>query len=46
MKLQDAEYGEVKKKRREDRMVIRKKEQRVYEEESVRPLFCFCYDWS
>ena len=36
--MQDAEYGEVKKKRREDRMVVRKREQRAYEEESVRLL--------
>lgn len=35
LKLQDEEYGELKKKRREERIAIRKKEQRLYEEESV-----------
>ncbi|KAE8134388.1 pinin/SDK/memA/ protein conserved region-domain-containing protein [Aspergillus pseudotamarii] len=36
LKLQDEEYGELKKKRREERIAIRKKEQRLYEEESMR----------
>ncbi|KAI9375626.1 pinin/SDK/memA/ protein conserved region-domain-containing protein [Aspergillus egyptiacus] len=33
LKLQDEEYGELKKKRREERLALRKKEQRVYEKE-------------
>ncbi|KAB8219234.1 pinin/SDK/memA/ protein conserved region-domain-containing protein [Aspergillus novoparasiticus] len=36
LKLQDEEYGELKKKRWEERVAIRKKEQRLYEEESMR----------
>ncbi|KAE8154736.1 pinin/SDK/memA/ protein conserved region-domain-containing protein [Aspergillus avenaceus] len=36
LKLQDEEYGELKKKKREERSVIRKKEQRLYEEEAMR----------
>lgn len=35
LKLQDEEYDELKKKRRGERAEIRKKEQRLYEEESV-----------
>ncbi|KAH8429428.1 pinin family protein [Aspergillus melleus] len=36
LKLQDEEYDELKKKRRGERAAIRKKEQRLYEEESMR----------
>lgn len=36
LKLQDEEYGEVKKKRREERVALRKREQKVYEKEMVR----------
>ncbi|KAF5866431.1 hypothetical protein ETB97_011983 [Aspergillus alliaceus] len=36
LKLQDEEYGELKKKRRDERLATRKKEQRIYEEESMR----------
>ncbi|KAF9892434.1 hypothetical protein FE257_001542 [Aspergillus nanangensis] len=36
LKLQDEEYGELKKKRREDRLAVRMKEQRIYAEESMR----------
>ena len=35
LKLQDEEYDELMKKRRDERVAIRKKEQRIYEEESV-----------
>lgn len=35
LKLQDAEYDGLKKQRRDERVAIRKKEQRAYEEESV-----------
>lgn len=35
LKLQDEEYDGLKKKRRDERVAIRKKEQRIYEEESV-----------
>ena len=35
MKLQDEEYDGLKKKRRDERVAIRKKEQRIYGEESV-----------
>ncbi|KAL2851599.1 pinin/SDK/memA/ protein conserved region-domain-containing protein [Aspergillus pseudoustus] len=33
LKLQDEEYGELKKKRLEERLVVRRKEQRLYEKE-------------
>ncbi|KKK13504.1 hypothetical protein P175DRAFT_0512392 [Aspergillus ochraceoroseus IBT 24754] len=33
LKLQDEEYGELKKKRREERIATRKKEQKLYEKE-------------
>ncbi|PLB51226.1 hypothetical protein P170DRAFT_509248 [Aspergillus steynii IBT 23096] len=36
LKLQDEEYDELKKKRRGERAAIRKKEQRLYDEESMR----------
>ncbi|KAI9037826.1 epoxide hydrolase [Aspergillus affinis] len=36
LKLQDEEYDELKKKRRGERAEIRKKEQRLYDEESMR----------
>ncbi|OJJ37623.1 hypothetical protein ASPWEDRAFT_171092 [Aspergillus wentii DTO 134E9] len=36
LKLQDEEYGELKKKRRDERVATRKKDQRLYEEESMR----------
>ncbi|KAL4871154.1 hypothetical protein BDV12DRAFT_38340 [Aspergillus spectabilis] len=35
LKLQDEEYGELKKKRREERLALRKKEQRLYEKEMM-----------
>ena len=35
LKLQDEEYDGLKKKRRDERVAIRKKEQRIYGEESV-----------
>ncbi|KAL4976839.1 pinin/SDK/memA/ protein conserved region-domain-containing protein [Aspergillus desertorum] len=35
LKLQDEEYGELKKKRREERLATRKKEQKVYEKEMM-----------
>ncbi|KAL2864462.1 pinin family protein [Aspergillus lucknowensis] len=35
LKLQDEEYGELKKKRREERLVIWKKEQKLYEKEMM-----------
>lgn len=35
LKLQDKEYDGLKQQRRDERVAIRKKEQRVYEEESV-----------
>ncbi|KAL2829153.1 hypothetical protein BDW59DRAFT_142210 [Aspergillus cavernicola] len=35
LKLQDEEYGELKKKRREERFALRKKEQRLYEKEMM-----------
>jgi hypothetical protein len=33
LKLQDEEYGELKKKRREERLAVRRKEQKLYEKE-------------
>ncbi len=39
LKIQDEEYGELKKKRREDRLALRKKEQKLYEKEMVGFLF-------
>ncbi|KAL2819244.1 pinin/SDK/memA/ protein conserved region-domain-containing protein [Aspergillus granulosus] len=33
LKLQDEEYGELKKKKREERLAIRRKEQKLYEKE-------------
>lgn len=41
--MQDEEYDGLKKKRRDERVAIRKKEQRIFEEESVwsnRPCGC------
>ncbi|KAL4780161.1 pinin/SDK/memA/ protein conserved region-domain-containing protein [Aspergillus varians] len=35
LKLQDEEYGELKKKRREERFALRKKDQRLYEKETM-----------
>jgi hypothetical protein len=35
LKLQDEEYGELKKKRREERLAVRKKEQKLHEKEMV-----------
>ncbi|KAL3496237.1 pinin/SDK/memA/ protein conserved region-domain-containing protein [Aspergillus germanicus] len=35
LKLQDEEYGELRKKRREERLAVRKKEQKLYEKEMM-----------
>ncbi|CEL08800.1 hypothetical protein ASPCAL11945 [Aspergillus calidoustus] len=35
LKLQDEEYGELKKKRREERLAVRRKEQKLYEKEMM-----------
>ncbi|KAL4903265.1 hypothetical protein BDW74DRAFT_53809 [Aspergillus multicolor] len=35
LKIQDEEYGELKKKRREERLATRKKEQKAYEKEMM-----------